>query len=190
VIDGVGKTTFTKNLDALKPRGWATIFGMASGPADPVVPNSLMLKSLTISGGAILQPFGAAVAPFHPPFTRGNACALSCSQIRGDVFATKPDSSEITRPCGVYRYLSRHHRPLRFRSQGMHERHSLGKSAQSSIGSAHPCMLCLTTPMHLPHPALSPPPQWQRSVCLTMFLPAQFRRLSNPAEPASGLPYR
>jgi len=53
VIDGVGKTTFTKDLDALKPRGWATIFGMPSGPADPVVPNSLMMKSLTISGGAL-----------------------------------------------------------------------------------------------------------------------------------------
>jgi NADPH2:quinone reductase len=53
VIDGVGKTTFAKNLDALKPRGWATIFGMASGPAEPVVPNSLMMKSLTISAGAL-----------------------------------------------------------------------------------------------------------------------------------------
>ena len=55
VIDGVGKTTFTKNLDALKNRGWATVFGMASGPADPVVPNSLMTKSLTISGGALFN---------------------------------------------------------------------------------------------------------------------------------------
>ena len=53
VIDGVGKTTFTKDLDALKPRGWATIFGMASGPADPVAPNSLMMKSLTISVWAL-----------------------------------------------------------------------------------------------------------------------------------------
>jgi NADPH:quinone reductase len=55
VIDGVGKTTFTKNFDALKNRGWATIFGMASGPADPVVPNSLMTKSITISGGALFN---------------------------------------------------------------------------------------------------------------------------------------
>jgi NADPH2:quinone reductase len=53
VIDGVGKSTFTKNLDALKPRGWATICGMASGPADPLVPDSLMTKSLTISAGAL-----------------------------------------------------------------------------------------------------------------------------------------
>jgi NADPH:quinone reductase len=55
VIDGVGKTTFAKNFDALANRGWATIFGMASGPADPVGPNSLMMKSLTISGGAVFN---------------------------------------------------------------------------------------------------------------------------------------
>jgi NADPH:quinone reductase len=55
VIDGVGKTTFLKNFDALRNRGWATIFGMASGPADPVVPNSLMTKSITISGGALFN---------------------------------------------------------------------------------------------------------------------------------------
>jgi NADPH2:quinone reductase len=55
VIDGVGKTTFTKNLDAVRVRGWATVFGMASGPADPVVPNSLMTKSITISGGALFN---------------------------------------------------------------------------------------------------------------------------------------
>lgn len=53
IIDGVGKTTFTKNLDALRVRGWATVFGMASGPSDPVVPNSLMTKSITISGGGL-----------------------------------------------------------------------------------------------------------------------------------------
>jgi NADPH:quinone reductase len=53
VIDGVGKTTFTKNLDALKPRGWATVIGMPSGLADPLAPNSLMMKSLTISAGAL-----------------------------------------------------------------------------------------------------------------------------------------
>jgi NADPH:quinone reductase len=55
IIDGVGKTTFTKNYDALKNRGWATVFGMASGPAEPVSPNALMTKSLTISGGALFN---------------------------------------------------------------------------------------------------------------------------------------
>ncbi|HVB87571.1 MAG TPA: quinone oxidoreductase [Candidatus Dormibacteraeota bacterium] len=53
IIDGVGKTTFTKNYDALHNRGWATVFGMSSGPAEPVAPNSLMLKALTISGGSL-----------------------------------------------------------------------------------------------------------------------------------------
>ncbi len=55
IIDGVGKTTFTKNFEALANRGWATVFGMASGPADPVGPNSLMTKALTISGGALFN---------------------------------------------------------------------------------------------------------------------------------------
>jgi NADPH:quinone reductase len=55
VIDGVGRTTFTKNLDALRIRGWATIFGMASGPADPMSPNALAAKSITISGGALFN---------------------------------------------------------------------------------------------------------------------------------------
>lgn len=55
IIDGVGKTTFTKNLDALRSRGWATVYGMASGQAEPLVPNSLMTKALTISGGSLFN---------------------------------------------------------------------------------------------------------------------------------------
>jgi NADPH2:quinone reductase len=55
IVDGVGKTTFTKNYDALRNRGWATVFGMASGPAEPVGPNSLMTKALTISGGSLFN---------------------------------------------------------------------------------------------------------------------------------------
>lgn len=55
VIDGVGKTTFTKNLEALRIRGWATLFGMASGPADPLSPHALAAKSITISGGALFN---------------------------------------------------------------------------------------------------------------------------------------
>jgi len=55
IIDGVGKTTFTKNLEAAALRGNIVIFGAASGPADPLVPNSLMGKSLTISGGSLFN---------------------------------------------------------------------------------------------------------------------------------------
>lgn len=55
IIDGVGKSTFTKNLDAVRHRGTICIFGSASGPADPIVPNSLQVKSLTLTGGSLFN---------------------------------------------------------------------------------------------------------------------------------------
>jgi NADPH2:quinone reductase len=55
IIDGVGKTTFTKNLDALRIRGWATVYGQASGPAEPINPMTLFAKSLTVSGGSLFN---------------------------------------------------------------------------------------------------------------------------------------
>jgi NADPH:quinone reductase len=53
IIDGVGKTTFAGNLKAAARRGNIVIFGAASGPADPIAPNSLMERSLTLSGGSL-----------------------------------------------------------------------------------------------------------------------------------------
>lgn len=55
IIDGVGKTTFAGNLEAAALRGHIVIFGAASGPADPIAPNALMQKSLTISGGSLFN---------------------------------------------------------------------------------------------------------------------------------------
>jgi NADPH2:quinone reductase len=55
IIDGVGKDTFTKNLDAVKVNGHITLFGSASGPADPLLPNSLQAKSITVSGGSLFS---------------------------------------------------------------------------------------------------------------------------------------
>lgn len=55
IIDGVGKTTFAGNLKAAALRGNIVIFGAASGPADPIVPNDLMTHSLTISGGSLFN---------------------------------------------------------------------------------------------------------------------------------------
>jgi len=55
IIDGVGKTTFTKNLDAIRVRGVICIFGQASGPAEPIAPNALQGKSLTICGGNLMN---------------------------------------------------------------------------------------------------------------------------------------
>jgi len=53
IIDGVGKTTFAGNLDAAARRGNIVIYGAASGPADPILPNALMARSLTVSGGSL-----------------------------------------------------------------------------------------------------------------------------------------
>jgi len=55
ILDGVGKSTFAGDLEAAAKFGHIVIFGAASGPADPVVPNSLMPKSLTVSGGTLFN---------------------------------------------------------------------------------------------------------------------------------------
>jgi NADPH:quinone reductase len=44
VYDSVGKDTFLKSLDCLRPRGLMVNFGNASGPADPFPPNLLAQK--------------------------------------------------------------------------------------------------------------------------------------------------
>jgi NADPH2:quinone reductase len=53
IIDGVGRTTFKGDLEAAAIRGHIVIFGGASGPGDPVSPNALMPKALTVSGGSL-----------------------------------------------------------------------------------------------------------------------------------------
>jgi len=53
IIDGVGKSTFPGNLGAVSPRGHIVVFGAASGPADPLAPNALMAKSISVSGGSL-----------------------------------------------------------------------------------------------------------------------------------------
>lgn len=55
IIDGVAKTTFAGNLEAAAIRGTITIFGAASGPADPILPNALMKKSLSVCGGSLFN---------------------------------------------------------------------------------------------------------------------------------------
>ncbi|HWZ44879.1 MAG TPA: quinone oxidoreductase [Candidatus Saccharimonadales bacterium] len=44
IYDGVGKTTFEKGLNLLRPRGYMVLFGGASGPAPPVDPIRLSQK--------------------------------------------------------------------------------------------------------------------------------------------------
>jgi NADPH2:quinone reductase len=51
VIDGVGRTTFRKNLDCLAVQGHVCLYGMASGPPEPISPLELLPKALCVSGG-------------------------------------------------------------------------------------------------------------------------------------------
>jgi len=53
IIDGVAKATFPGDLEAVAVRGQIVIFGSASGTADPIVPNSLGAKSISLSGGSL-----------------------------------------------------------------------------------------------------------------------------------------
>lgn len=53
VLDGVGKATFAKSMEAARVRGHVVIFGASSGPADPIAPNTLQGRALTISGGSL-----------------------------------------------------------------------------------------------------------------------------------------
>jgi NADPH2:quinone reductase len=58
ILDGVAKSTLPGDLEAVAVRGHVVIYGAASGAADPVVPNSLMPRSFSLSGGHI-QNFAA-----------------------------------------------------------------------------------------------------------------------------------
>jgi NADPH2:quinone reductase len=51
VIDGVGKTTFEKNLECMASQGHICLYGMASGPPDPISPLALLPKAICVSGG-------------------------------------------------------------------------------------------------------------------------------------------
>jgi len=55
IIDGVGKDTFNKNLEACCVRGHIVVFGHASGQIDPFSPNLLQPKSITLTGGNLMN---------------------------------------------------------------------------------------------------------------------------------------
>ncbi len=44
VYDSVGKTTFERSLDSLRPRGYLVLFGQSSGPVPPFDPQVLVSK--------------------------------------------------------------------------------------------------------------------------------------------------
>ncbi len=53
VYDGVGKATFEKNLDVMRPRGMLVLYGMSSGPVPPVDPAKLSELFTMISEGKL-----------------------------------------------------------------------------------------------------------------------------------------
>jgi NADPH:quinone reductase len=53
ILDGVGQRTFKGDLEAVAVRGHIVIFGAASGPADPISPNALMARAVSVSGGSL-----------------------------------------------------------------------------------------------------------------------------------------
>jgi NADPH2:quinone reductase len=55
IIDGVGLTTFLGNLDAVRIRGTICTFGEASGSPEAFVPKLLRAKSITLTGGMMLN---------------------------------------------------------------------------------------------------------------------------------------
>lgn len=53
ILDAVGKTTFPGDLEAVRTRGHVVIYGAASGQAEPISPNSLSARALTVSGASL-----------------------------------------------------------------------------------------------------------------------------------------
>src|SRR5262249_57550580 len=49
IYDGVGKTTFDKDFEVLRPRGWLVLFGGASGPVPPFDPMKLTPRGALLS---------------------------------------------------------------------------------------------------------------------------------------------
>lgn len=59
VYDGVGKATFDKNLNVMRPRGMLVLFGMSSGPVPPVDPAKLSEKGSLYMARTTLAHFTA-----------------------------------------------------------------------------------------------------------------------------------
>ena len=68
ILDGVAKATFAGDLEAVALRGHIVVFGSASGPAEPLLPNSLGARSISVSGGSL----GNFIATREDLFRRSN----------------------------------------------------------------------------------------------------------------------
>jgi NADPH2:quinone reductase len=55
IIDGVGKITLTKDLEAVRKRGCICIFGLSSGAPDPVEAHKHQLNSIMLCEGNLMN---------------------------------------------------------------------------------------------------------------------------------------
>ena len=55
IVDGVAGATFRRNLEAVAARGRICVFGMASGPPEPLNPLELLHRSITVAGGSMVN---------------------------------------------------------------------------------------------------------------------------------------
>src|SRR5205807_6952708 len=60
VFDSVGKDTFLRSLDCLRPRGLMVTFGQASGPIDPIAPRYVVAEGVAVSDAPIALPLHTA----------------------------------------------------------------------------------------------------------------------------------
>ena len=75
VYDSVGKTTFDKSLNCLKPRGYMVLYGQASGPVPPVDPQILNQKgSLFLTRPSL----GAYILTREELLARSQASSTGC----------------------------------------------------------------------------------------------------------------
>jgi NADPH2:quinone reductase len=59
VYDGVGKATFEKSMNVLRPRGMLVLYGASSGPVPPVDPSTLAQKGSLYMARTTLAHFTA-----------------------------------------------------------------------------------------------------------------------------------
>ena len=55
IFDSVGRSTFKGDLEAVAIRGHIVVFGSSSGPADPISPNALMPRAISLGGGSLMN---------------------------------------------------------------------------------------------------------------------------------------
>lgn len=100
VYDGVGKTTFLKGLNVLRPRGTMALYGQASGKVDPIDPQILNQKgSLFLSRPSLAHHTGS-----HKEIT-GRASDLFGWIADGKLTARIDQTFPLAEAAAAHRYL-------------------------------------------------------------------------------------